>query len=72
MVIKGDDRYSLRLAMDGDYDQMVWVTYRGDRVLEDDTVEVWGMVEGLYSYESVLRATITIPEINSLIGIVNP
>ena len=40
MVIKGGDRYDLWLAMDDDYDQIVWVTYRGVRVLKDDTVEV--------------------------------
>jgi len=70
--IVGGDRYNLRLAMDGEYDQIVWVTYRGDRVLDDDIVEVWGTVEGLYSYKSVLGAKITIPEINSLVGVVNP
>lgn len=67
-----DDRYNLRLAMDEDYDQIVWVTYRGDRVLDDDIVEVWGTVKGLYSYKSIFGAKITIPEINSLIGVVNP
>ena len=72
VVIKGNDRYNLRLAMDGDSGQIVWVTYRGQRVLEDDTVEVWGRVKGLYSYESIFGAKITIPEINSLIGVVNP
>ena len=72
VVIKGGDRYDLRLAMDDDYGQIVWVTYRGERVLEDDTVEVWGRVNGLHSYKSIFGATITIPEINSLIGVVNP
>jgi len=72
VVIKGGDRYDLRLAMDDDYDQIVWVTYRGERVLEDDTVEVWGRVKGLYSYKSIMGGKITIPDINSLIGVVNP
>ena len=71
IIIKGGNRYDLRLAVDGDYDQMIYVTYRGDRVLENDTVEVWGRVKGLHSYKSVLGARITIPAINSLIGVVN-
>tara|TARA_Y100000588_G_scaffold14922_1_gene15892 strand:- start:144 stop:863 length:720 start_codon:yes stop_codon:yes gene_type:complete len=72
VVIVGGDRYNLRLAMDGDYDHVVWVTFKGDRVLEDDTVELWGTVEGLYSYKSVFGEKITLPEINSLIGVVTP
>ena len=72
VIIKRDDRYDLRLAMDGDYDQMVYVIYRGDRVLEGDTVEIWGEVEGLHSYNSIFGAKITLPEIKSLIGVVNP
>ena len=58
--------------MDDDYDQIVWVTYRGVRVLKDDTVEVQGRVRGLYSYKTIMGGTLTIPNINSLIGIVNP
>ena len=72
VIIKRDDRYDLRLAMDGDYDQMVYVIYRGDRVLDGDTVEIWGRVNGLYSYQSIFGAKITLPEIKSLIGVVNP
>ena len=72
VIIVRDDRYDLRLAMDGDYDQMVYVIYRGDRVLEGDTVEIWGRVNGLYSYKSIFGAKITLPEIKSLIGVVNP
>lgn len=72
VIIKRDDRYDLRLAMDGDYDKMVYVIYRGDRVLEGDTVEIWGRVNGLYSYKSIFGAKITLPEIKSLIGVVTP
>lgn len=70
--IRGGDRYNLRLAMDGDYDQMVYITYSGDRVLDEDTVEVWGRVKGLYSYKTILGATVTLPEIHELFAEVNP
>ena len=40
VIIVRDDRYDLRLAMNGDYDHMVYVIYRGDRVLGGDTVEI--------------------------------
>ena len=70
VVIAGDDRYDLRIAMNGNYDHMVYVIYKGGRVLEGDNVEIWGKVNGLYSYESIFGAKITLPEINSFIGIV--
>lgn len=35
------------------------------RILEDDTIEVWGVVAGPKTYEAVLKQSITIPEIVS-------
>ena len=63
------NRYRLRVAVTQtdrgyDSDEIVFVNYRGpERLLEDDVVEVIGIVKGLYTYQSVLGGPITIPEI---------
>jgi len=36
-------------------------TDSGSRILEDDIVTFYGTYGGLYSYESVMGATITVP-----------
>ena len=47
--------------------KIIWVTRKDStgRVLENDTVEVWGTVKGPKTYKSVLRQQITIPEVES-------
>ena len=56
---------NLRIATKGNADNAVFVTYRrpkdSDRVLEGDSVTVYGECQGLYSYESVMGSTITLP-----------
>ena len=47
-------------------DDIVWINYRGDRLIEDDVIDVWGKVIGLKKYESIFGAEVTIPEITSL------
>ena len=51
----------------GYYDDTVYVWYLYDedesKFLEDDIITFYGEYDGLYSYESVLGATITIPEV---------
>lgn len=60
----GDVNY-MRLAINSDYDTVLFVTYDSDvidyRLLEDDYVTVYGTSFGNYSYEAVSGATITIP-----------
>lgn len=55
----------LRLAINSDYDTVLFVTYDSSvisyRLLEDDIVTVYGESQGIYSYEAVSGATITIP-----------
>lgn len=54
-----------RVAINSDYDTVVFVTYDKDllgyRLLEDDQIRVYGTSYGVYSYEAVNGATITIP-----------
>ena len=58
-----------RIAMNSSYDTVIFVTYDasllGYRLLEDDQVTVYGTSYGVYSYEAVSGATITIPWIHA-------
>lgn len=64
-VMDGDDETQIRLATDGEYDDVVLVGYDpaivDERVLEDDMVTVYGTSVGLITYESTLGGEITIP-----------
>ena len=55
----------IRLAINADYDMVVYCSYDSDivssRVLENDTITVYGVSYGLLSYESTMGGTITIP-----------
>lgn len=57
---------ALRVATKGGYDNVVYVEYlRGaneSRILEDDRVAVKGKYEGLYTYETIMGGTVTLPE----------
>ena len=58
-------RTHLRVAVDGDHDQMILVRdnrpYTADRVLEDDRITFGAMCFGLTSYEALSGLTITLP-----------
>ena len=60
----GDVNY-MRLAVNDDYDTIIFVTYDNDlldyRLLEDDMVVIYGLCSSTYSYEAVSGATITLP-----------
>lgn len=60
----GDLCYA-RIAMNSSYDTVIFITYDKDllsyRLLDDDMVTVYGTSLGVYSYEAVSGATITIP-----------
>jgi len=48
------------------WDDAIFVNYRGERVLCGDIVEIWGEVEGVRTYETVIGSMITVPEITAL------
>ena len=56
---------TLRVATKGGYDDVVLVGYVRNpgeaRVLEDDRVTIYGTSQGLYTYETVMGAEMTIP-----------
>lgn len=52
---------------DGWYSDTIYVVFKGSsstRFVEDDIVEFYGESAGLYSYETVLGANQTIPQVN--------
>lgn len=68
-VMEGDYTQLYRIAQDDDYDQIWYVEfYRSadePRILEDDTVTVYGLGSGLVTYETTTGTTVSIPGIIS-------
>lgn len=68
-VTEGTGEYKLRVATNGRYDDVVMVGYSpslvSSRILEDDHVTVYGTYVGIYSYTSVMGATISVPGISA-------
>ncbi len=66
-VIEGDNEIDIRLAVNKDYDTVIYCGYNpnivSSRVLEDDTVTIYGTSLGLYSYKSTIGGKITIPAV---------
>lgn len=65
-VIEGDEDNNLRVAVNGDYDDVVYVVYdqdimAGTRILEDDKVTIYGESENTTTYQSTLGGNITVP-----------
>ena len=64
-VMEGDGETQLRVAVGGDYDTVLLVYYDSSivdtRVLEDDNVTLYGISQGLYTYESTMGGDITVP-----------
>lgn len=48
------------------FEDVIFVNYKGKRLLEGDIIELWGKVKGLKSYTAVLGNEVTIPEVNAL------
>ena len=62
---RGDEFYLRGNVTPGDFlwDDAVFLEYTGPRLLEDDIVEMIGIVEGLFTYEAVLGNQVTVPHI---------
>ena len=66
-VLESSDsaQVDMRVAVDGDYDQVLYVVYYmpegSSRILEDDHITVYGALGGVYTYTSTMNAQITIP-----------
>jgi len=68
-VMEDNGKTDLRIAVDGNYDTILLVVYDSSitsiRVLENDTVTIKGVSQGLYTYESTLGGNITMPLVNA-------
>lgn len=64
-VMEDDDSVQIRLAVNSDYNKVIYCEYEKDivnsRVLENDIITIYGFSAGLISYESTLGSKITIP-----------
>lgn len=64
-VIEDSDKVQIRLAVGGNYDNVILCEYTSStvssRVLEDDYITVYGLSAGLITYTSTLGGNITIP-----------
>jgi len=65
-----DDNYDLLVATRseayiGYYKDVIWINYKGSRLLEDDIIDIWGYVKGLKTYTTVLGSQKTIPELDA-------
>lgn len=66
-VIEGDGFTAYRFAIDNDYDKIVYVEaypeYSTDTLIENDYATLSGVAYGMYSYETVMGNTLSIPGI---------
>ncbi|GKT03421.1 hypothetical protein [Furfurilactobacillus entadae] len=67
-VQEDDGNTTVRIAIDGDYDQMVIAMFDssatdGSRVLEDDNVTFYGVSRGIIDYNSTMGGKISVPGI---------
>ena len=58
-----------RVATSGRYDDIVYLRVSnygsGQRILEDDYITFYGSYDGLFSYETVMGASLTIPQVTA-------
>lgn len=66
-VMEGTDNVQIRLAVGGNYDNILLCEYSNDivksRILEDDYITIYGLSAGLITYESTMGGNITIPSV---------
>lgn len=64
-VMEGDSEIQIRLAVNGDYDQIILCAYDPSivesRILKDVKITVYGLSLGLLTYKSTIGGDITIP-----------
>lgn len=68
-VIDGDNETALRVAVDDNSKQMLFVTYKNNiidkRILGEDHITVSGKSKGLYKYDSTMGGQISIPSMSA-------
>lgn len=73
VIQEGDGWY--RVALGNDYDHIAVVDYiigeGEDRIMEDDHITIYGVCQGLETYETILGEEVTVPEIDGYKVVVN-
>lgn len=68
-IDQGNGKRGMRLAVNSDYDKVIYVFYDNDlvgyRILEDDQITVYGSSAGIYTYTSTMNQAISLPAINA-------
>lgn len=58
----------IRLAVNGSYDNVLWLTVPSgtteERILEDDQITIYGVSEGIHTYTTVMGASVSIPSVS--------
>lgn len=66
-VLEGTNTVQMRFAVNEDYASMIYCEYNksivSERILEGDTITIYGSSLGLYTYESAIGTSITIPAV---------
>ena len=66
-VMEDDGTCAVRVAVNENYDDVLFGVYDSSivssRILEDDKITIYGTSTGLYSYETVMGDTLTIPSV---------
>jgi len=69
-VLGESDYFDLRVAVTDKgfyWDDPVYVSYQGKRLLEGDIIKLWASVDGLITYTAVMGNQVTIPKLTALI-----
>ncbi|WP_051563484.1 hypothetical protein [Butyrivibrio sp. LB2008] len=69
-VMQNGKKFTLRVALKNNYNNVIYVEYEKksddeDNILEDDNVVIYGELYGTETYTSVLQASITIPKVEA-------
>lgn len=65
-IIEGDTEVQMRLAVNDDYDKILYCAIskdnlKGTRILENDKITIYGVSTGLITYDSTMGGKISIP-----------
>lgn len=64
-VVEDESMVTLRMAINSDYDKVILLAYSPDivssRVLENDNITIYGVSNGVYTYQSTMGGNITVP-----------
>lgn len=65
-IIEGDKEVQMRLAVNNDYDKILYCAIskdnlKGTRILENDKITIYGLSTGLITYDSTMGGKISIP-----------